>query len=118
MWRLVFRARQYLKWSLWFLPLLGGIAGGVLGGLEPSLNRRVGLPTSLEYSASTATTLLSAVVGSTAALTGFVVTVSVLVVQMATSIFSARYMRLWYRDRVPHRCTETHGARCGYRQRR
>jgi uncharacterized membrane protein len=33
-----------------------------------------------------------------AALTGFVVTVTVLVVQMATGTFSARYMRLWYRD--------------------
>ena len=40
--------------------------------------------------------------GATAALTGFVVTVSVLVVQMATSMLSARYMRLWYRDRVLH----------------
>src|SRR5262249_46769037 len=29
-----------------------------------------------------------------------VVTVSVLVVQMATGTFSARYMRLWYRDRI------------------
>jgi uncharacterized membrane protein len=29
-----------------------------------------------------------------------VVTVTVLVVQMATGTFSARYMRLWYRDRV------------------
>jgi uncharacterized membrane protein len=35
-----------------------------------------------------------------AALTGFVVTVTVLVVQMATGTFSARYMRLWYRDRL------------------
>jgi uncharacterized membrane protein len=33
-------------------------------------------------------------------LTGFVVTVTVLAVQMATGTFSARYMRLWYRDRV------------------
>jgi len=32
--------------------------------------------------------------------TGFVVTVTVLVVQMATGTFSARYMRLWYRDRM------------------
>ncbi len=33
-------------------------------------------------------------------LVGFVVTVSVLIVQMATGTFSARYMRLWYRDRT------------------
>ena len=59
-------------------------------------------PTYLEFSSPTASTLLSAVVGSTAALTGFVVTVSVLVVQMATNTFSARYMRLWYRDRILH----------------
>ena len=44
--------------------------------------------------------VLSAIVGATAALTGFVVTVTVLVVQMATGTFSARYMRLWYRDRM------------------
>jgi uncharacterized membrane protein len=35
-----------------------------------------------------------------AALTGFVVTATVLVVQMATGALSARYMRLWYRDRL------------------
>ena len=31
-------------------------------------------------------------------LVGFVVTVSVLIVQMATGTFSARYMRIFYRD--------------------
>jgi uncharacterized membrane protein len=39
-------------------------------------------------------------VGAIAALTGFVVTVTVLVVQMASGSFSPRYMRLWYRDPV------------------
>ena len=33
-------------------------------------------------------------------LTGFVVTVGVLIVQMATGTFSARYMRIFYRDRL------------------
>ena len=31
---------------------------------------------------------------------GFVVTISVLVVQMATGTLSPRFMRLWYRDRL------------------
>ena len=44
--------------------------------------------------------MLTTVVGATVGLTGFVVTVSVLVVQMATGTFSARYMRLWYRDGI------------------
>ena len=102
MWALLFKTRQYLKGSLWFLPLLGGIAGAILGLIEAPLHRRVGVTEHLEYSASTATSLLAAIVGSTAALTGFVVTVSVLVVQMATGTFSARYLRLWYRDRMLH----------------
>ena len=58
------------------------------------------MPGFWQYSPSTATTLLSAIVGASAALTCFVVTVTVLVVQMATGTFSARYMRLWYRDRM------------------
>jgi hypothetical protein len=33
-------------------------------------------------------------------LTGFVVTVTVLAIQMATGTFSARYMRIWYRDNL------------------
>jgi uncharacterized membrane protein len=44
--------------------------------------------------------VLSAIVGAVAALTGFVVTVTVLVVQMASGSFSPRSMRLWYRDPV------------------
>jgi uncharacterized membrane protein len=99
-WALDFKTRQYLKGSLWFLPLLGGISGAVLGLLEPVLTGEITVPTALEYSASTAGALLAAIVGATAALTGFVVTVSVLVVQMATNSFSARYMRLWYRDKI------------------
>ena len=39
-------------------------------------------------------------VAASVGLTGFVVTVTVLVVQMATGTFSPRYMRLWYRDSV------------------
>jgi uncharacterized membrane protein len=101
-WGLLFRTRQYLRGSLWFLPLLGGLAGSLLGALDVFLDRAIEVPPYWQYSASTASTVLSAIVGATAALTGFVVTVSVLVVQMATSTFSARYMRLWYRDRMLH----------------
>jgi uncharacterized membrane protein len=93
--------REYIRGSLWFVPLLGALLGAILGSLEVSfLEDAVHLPDSWQYSASTASTVLSAIVGSTSALTGFVVTVTVLVVQMATGTFSARWMRVWYRDRV------------------
>jgi uncharacterized membrane protein len=58
------------------------------------------LPEGARYSAGTAEAVLAAVVAASVGLTGFVVTVSVLIVQMATGTFSARYMRLFYRDRV------------------
>jgi uncharacterized membrane protein len=99
-WSTRFRLRQYLKGSLWFVPLLGGIAGWVLGATPFMLAADVDLPARWEYSPSTATSVLTTIVAAEAALTGFVVTVSVLVVQMASSTFSARYMRLWYRDRM------------------
>ena len=100
-WARRFRIREYIRGSLWFVPLLGALTGAVLGSLEVQfVEGSVHLPTSWTYSASTASTVLSAIVGSTAALTGFVVTVTVLVVQMATGTFSARWMRVWYRDRL------------------
>jgi uncharacterized membrane protein len=99
-WSVRFRLRQYVKSSLWFVPLLGGIAGWILGATPFLLAADVDLPASWEYSPSTASSVLTTIVAAAAALTGFVVTVSVLVVQMASSTFSARYMRLWYRDRM------------------
>jgi uncharacterized membrane protein len=99
-WSTHFRLRQYLKGSIWVVPFIGGLLGAVLGLLEPRLDEAVSLPQSWRYSPSTATAVLAAIIGATAALTGFVVTVTVLAVQMAIGTFSARYMRLWYRDRA------------------
>jgi uncharacterized membrane protein len=97
-WSLRFRIRQYLRESLWVLPLVGGVAGAVFAPLDVRVEHLVSMPAGWQYSSSSASTLLATIVGAMAALTGFVVTVSVLVVQMATGTFSARYMRIWYRD--------------------
>ena len=99
-WSSRFRAREYLLGSIWVVPLLGAIAGALLGSVGSLIDDHVNVSTYWQYSPSTASTVLSSIVGSTAALIGFVVTVTVLVVQMATGTFSARYMRLWYRDRM------------------
>jgi uncharacterized membrane protein len=98
MWGYAFRARQFAKGSLWLVPLIGSFCGIALGIVAVDLETDFATPRGLQYSSGTASVLLSSVVGSTAALTGFVVTVSVLVVQMAIGTFSARYMRIWYRD--------------------
>ncbi len=97
-WAARFRAQQYLKGSLLVLPLIGAVVGLALGILDLELEDVV--TTNWAYSASTATSVLAAIIGAMVGLTGFVVTVTVLMVQMATGTFSARYMRLWYRDRL------------------
>jgi uncharacterized membrane protein len=97
-WATRFRVRLYVGDSLWVLPLLAIVLGILLGVVDVQVDKSVHPPAAWTYSASTATTVLSAIVGALAALTGFVVTVTVLVAQMAIGTFSARYMRIWYRD--------------------
>ena len=99
-WGLAFRVRQTLKGSLWVLPLIGGVVGFVLSNATVWLENATHVPSGWDYSPATALTVLTTDVGACVGLIGFVVTVSVLVVQMATGTFSARYMRLWYRDGV------------------
>ena len=97
-WARRFRLREGLLESLWVIPLVGAVLGGILGIFVSLADEHIGSPSQWQYSPSTASTVLSSIIGATAALTGFVVTVTVLVVQMATGTFSARIMRLWYRD--------------------
>jgi len=99
-WALLFRAREYLKGSLWVYPLAGAILGPLLAVLTRQADTSVTVPQAWQYAPSTASTVLTTIVGATVGLTGFVVTVTVLAIQMATGTFSARYMRIWYRDRL------------------
>jgi len=97
-WGIRFRARQFVRGSLWLVPVLGGLAGSLAGIAAADTGRYYDLPDAWVYSAGTAQVVLAAVVSASVGLTGFVVTVSVLIVQMATGTFSARYMRIFYRD--------------------
>lgn len=97
-WDIRFRARQFVRGSLWLVPVLGGLAGSLAGIAAADTDRYYDLPDAWVYSAGTAQVVLAAVVSASVGLTGFVVTVSVLIVQMATGAFSARYMRIFYRD--------------------
>jgi len=97
-WSVVFRLRRYLRESLWVTPLIGGVFGWALGVVASDLGTIADLSMRWQYSASTAESVLASVVAASVGLIGFVVTVSVLIVQMATGTFSARYMRIFYRD--------------------
>src|SRR6516165_12538277 len=95
---MLFRAREYLKGSLWIYPLLVAILGPLVAWGTKQVDASVSVPSAWQYTPSTASTVLTTIVGATVGLTGFVVTVTVLAIQMATGTFSARYMRIWYRD--------------------
>ncbi len=99
-WERRFRLREYLRGSLWFLPLIAAALGPVLAAACVALEGDVGFAEHWQYSAGTASTLLTSIVGAMVALTGFVVTLGVLIVQLATGTLSPRFMRLWYRDRL------------------
>jgi uncharacterized membrane protein len=99
-WASRYRLRQYLKGSLWFVPLLGAVLGALLGSADVWHDQALRVPAGWRYSAATANGLLTAIIGAMVGLFGFVVTIGVLVVQMATGTLSPRFMRLWYRDRL------------------
>ncbi|WP_190039539.1 DUF2254 domain-containing protein [Streptomyces fructofermentans] len=99
-WASAFRLRQYMKASLWIVPLIGLVLGVALAEGAISVDGSGWPPDGWRYSASTASGVLSSVVGAMVALLGFVVTIGVLVIQQATGTLSPRYMRLWYRDRL------------------
>ncbi len=99
-WSVGFRVRQYVNGSLWVLRVVAGAVGFLVGAVTADTGRLITLRISWDYSASTAETVRASVVGASVGLTGFVVTVSALIVQIATGTFSARYMRIFYRDGV------------------
>jgi uncharacterized membrane protein len=99
-WGILFRTRQYVLGSLGLAPLLGALLGLVLAEVSVAVEASGATPGLWHYTPETATAVLSSTIGAVASLTGFVVTVTVLGVQMATGTFSPRYMRLWYRDRL------------------
>ncbi|MGW8743679.1 DUF2254 domain-containing protein [Streptomyces sp. NPDC055794] len=96
-WAFRFQLGQYVKTSLWILPVLGLAVGVLLGEVALAVD---GVPAGWRYTEMTATGVLTAIVGAMVALLGFVVTIGVLVVQQATGTLSPRYMRLWYRNRL------------------
>jgi uncharacterized membrane protein len=99
-WARRFRRREAVRQSLWLVPLGGAVAGALVALGAASVGDALDMPAALTFTPSTASSVLSAILGAMIGLVGFVVTVTVLLVQTSTSQFSARYMRLMYRDQL------------------
>jgi uncharacterized membrane protein len=97
-----FRVRDYLKSSLWFVPVLCVLAGVALSFGTIALDRAAGgsvVPQSLSGDADAALAILTTVAASMVTLTGLVLTITMVVVQLAMGQFTPRVLRTILRDR-------------------
>ena len=96
-----FRIWDYLRSSLWFVPILCVLVGVGLSFATIAIDRSVGtvVPRSLSGDPDAALVILSTVAMSMVTLTGLVLTITMVVVQLAMGQFTPRVIRTILRDR-------------------
>jgi uncharacterized membrane protein len=97
-WKRKFLLRQYWRNSLWIIPVLCAVFGGLLALSIVAIDKRWNVFSSLTYDEGLATALLAALLGATVSFSGFVFTMLLLVPQFSGSQLSARVLQLIYRD--------------------
>jgi uncharacterized membrane protein len=94
---------EHLRSSLWFLPAVFAAGAFVLAGLTLAIDRQLGLERlgSLHFggSAEGARSVLATIAQSMLTFTALVFTITMLVLQLASSQLSPRVMRTFLRDR-------------------
>jgi uncharacterized membrane protein len=94
---------EHLRSSLWFLPAVFAAGAFVLAGLTLAIDRQLGLEQlgSLHFggSAEGARSVLATIAQSMLTFTALVFTITMLVLQLASSQLSPRVMRTFLRDR-------------------
>ena len=99
---LVSRFTSYLRASLWFLPVVMVLAGAALSFGTIALDRRFeyqAVPTSVTGGPTAAAEILSTIAASMMVLTALVLTITMLVVQLAMGQFSPRIVQRILQDR-------------------
>jgi uncharacterized membrane protein len=97
-----FRLREYLFSNLWFVPVMCVLAGMALSFGTIALERLSGgslVPRSFSGDADSARSILMTVATSMVTLTGLVLTITMVVVQLAMGQFTPRVLRTILRDR-------------------
>ena len=94
---------ERLRASLFFLPMVGVLAGAAAGQLGVTLDRRVDdpandLPVDLASTVESARALLSTIAGATITFAGIAFSISMLTIQMASSQYSPRVVHTLFRD--------------------
>ncbi|MDP8905137.1 MAG: DUF2254 domain-containing protein [Chloroflexota bacterium] len=96
---------QYLRQSLWFLPALFAVGAVVVAGVLMEVDRQLSadaasLPFLFAGGVEGARAVLSVIAQSMLTFTGLVFTVTMLVLQLASSQLSPRVLRTFLRDRA------------------
>lgn len=97
-WALRFKLRELRKNSLWVVPVAGVVICLLAQRLVSRLDNRWDPPSSLTFTPSTAGLMLSAIVAASMSLAGFMLTILVLLVQMASSSYSPRTLLFVFRN--------------------
>lgn len=97
-----FRILRHIRTSLWFVPVACVVGGVFLSFLTIAIDRRSGftlIPESLTGGPDAAIQILSTVAGSMVSLAALVLTITMVVVQLAMGQFSPRIVQTFLRDK-------------------
>ena len=94
---------ERLRASLFFVPMIAVIVAGLLGFLGLAIDRHVDasnttLPLGLTSTVDSARALLSVIAGATISFAGIAFSVSLLIIQLASSQYSPRVVHTLFRD--------------------
>ncbi|WP_165065480.1 DUF2254 domain-containing protein [Marisediminicola senii] len=105
-----FRIGHYLKTSLWFLPLMCVAAGVVLSLVATTIDDGSMIPESITGDATAAMQILYLIAFSMLTLTGLLLSLLVVAVQLAMGTFSPRIVRQILQDRPSQAAIGLFGA--------
>jgi uncharacterized membrane protein len=97
-WATRFKLKELRKNSLWLVPVVGVLICVVAQRLVSALNNHWDPPSNLTFTPSTAGLMFSAIIAASMSLTGFMLTILVLLVQMASSSYSPRTLLFVFRN--------------------
>lgn len=97
-WAFRFKLKELRKNSLWLVPVAGVAVCILVQRLVSRLDGRWDAPSHLTFTPSTAGLMFSAIIAASMSLTGFMLTILVLLVQMAGSSYSPRTLLFVFRN--------------------
>ena len=97
-WRTRWRIYEYVRDSLWIVPLILVTLAGALAFLLPEVDKKASTTIGISFGEDAARALLGAIASGMITFTGFVFSILLLAVQFGSSRFSPRLLRRFLRD--------------------